>query len=194
MGKLLPHKVPRSFLRGNTEEHSAWLVLTWRSVPLAVLIIVIGTRPKVHYGYDTVSATLCHRAPIGRPFRLPARLRIKEFGFCFLASLSTLWSKTGQKTLSPLQAWSSVNNELWLAELGVQSDCFANNNLDLSIDVIFCHSLQSAVASSSGKLLQKPAGSRWVPLWLLSTCTRLPLPLWPSLLPAPNPQLLEDVF
>lgn len=75
---------------------------SWHSGSLAVLVNVVGNRPKVNYKYDTVRGTQCHRAPIGS---LPGaadkpqdeRIEILLFGF----SCPACDKKLGKKVWVP---------------------------------------------------------------------------------------------
>ena len=139
-------------------KRSAVSGLGWHSESLAVSIIIVGNRPKVNYKYDIINATLCHCAHISCLPGLSASHRMDQWGACFPSFSCSTCDQTRQEHLGPLQTWSSVNNEFWLAELGAKSDCFENSGLDLWGDVISSGSLQSVVVSFSQKLFQDPPG------------------------------------
>lgn len=96
----------------------------WHSESLAVSIIIVGNRPIVNYKYDIANATLCHCAHISCLPGLSASHRMDQWGACFPSFSCSTCDQTRQEHLGPLQTWSSVNNEFWLAELEAKSDCF----------------------------------------------------------------------
>lgn len=117
MGKSLPHQVPERFQEETTAERSAASGAGLAPGPLAVLIIIVGNRPKVNYEYDIVNATLCHCAPISSFSRAANRPWDERTGI-LLSSLSCLAcdQKLGKK------AWDLYRpDHLWITSFGWQS-------------------------------------------------------------------------